>query len=77
MNKVKTLCSKFNNIGEMDQFLERYSLRKVTSHQSEWPSLHSLQTVNFGKGVKKRKHSCIVSGNEIVATNVENCMEVP
>ena len=31
----------------------------TTSHQSEWPSSKSLQTINFGEGVEKREHSCI------------------
>ena len=35
----------------------------ITSHQSEWPSLKSLQRINAGKGVEKREHSCTVSGN--------------
>ena len=35
----------------------------ITSHLSEWPSLKSLQTVNAGKDVEKREHSCTVGGN--------------
>ena len=35
----------------------------ITSHQSEWSSSKSLQTINAGKGVEKRKHSCTVGGN--------------
>ena len=34
-----------------------------TSHQSEWPSSKSLQTINTGEGVEKRECSCIVGGN--------------
>ena len=30
---------------------------------SEWPSSKSLQTINAGKGVEKREHSCTVGGN--------------
>ena len=37
--------------------------RDITSHQSEWPSSKSLQTVNAGKDVEKREHSCTVGGN--------------
>ena len=29
----------------------------ITSHQSEWPSSKSLQTINAGKGVEKREPS--------------------
>ena len=34
----------------------------ITSHQSEWPLSESLQTVNAGEGVEKRK-SCATGGN--------------
>ena len=34
-----------------------------TSHWSEWPSSKSLQTINAGKGVEKREHSCTIGGN--------------
>ena len=33
------------------------------SHQSEWPSSKSLQTINTGEGVEKREHSCTIGGN--------------
>ena len=36
---------------------------KTTMHQSEWPSSKSLQTINAGEEVKKRKHSCTVGEN--------------
>ena len=36
---------------------------KNWSHQSEGPSLKSLQTVNAGEGVEKRKPSYTVGGN--------------
>ena len=35
----------------------------ITSHQSEWPSSKSLQTINAGEGVEKREPSCIAGGN--------------
>ena len=35
----------------------------TTTHQSEWPSSKSLQTINAGKGVEKREHSCSIGGN--------------
>ena len=35
----------------------------ITSHWSEWPSSKSLQTINAGEGVEKRKPSCIADGN--------------
>ena len=30
----------------------------IISHQSEWPSPESLQTINAGEDVEKREHSC-------------------
>ena len=35
----------------------------IISQWSEWPSSKSLQTINAGGGVEKRKRSCTVSGN--------------
>ena len=35
----------------------------ITTHQSEWPSLKSLQTINAGEGVEKKGHSCTIGGN--------------
>ena len=35
----------------------------ITSHQSEWPSSKSLQTVNVGEGVEKGGCSCTIGGN--------------
>ena len=34
----------------------------ITSHQAEWPSSKSLQTINAGEAVEKREHSCTVDG---------------
>ena len=35
----------------------------ITSHQSEWPSLKNLPTINTGEDVEKRESSCTVGGN--------------
>ena len=35
----------------------------TTSHQLEWPSSKSLQTINAGEGVEKREISYIAGGN--------------
>ena len=35
----------------------------ITSQQSEWPSSKSLQIINAGEGVEKRKSSCTIGGN--------------
>ena len=35
----------------------------TTSHQSQWPSSKSLQTINAGEGVEEREPSCIAGGN--------------
>ena len=45
--------------------LEKYKSKlqwDITSHQSEWPSSKSLQTINAGEGVEKREPSCIAGG---------------
>ena len=34
----------------------------ITSHQAEWPSSKSLQTINAGEGVEKREPSYTVCG---------------
>ena len=34
----------------------------ITSHQSEWPSSKSLQTINAGEGVEKRECFCTMVG---------------
>ena len=36
---------------------------EVSPHQSEWPSLKSLQIINAGEGVKKKEPSYTVGGN--------------
>ena len=35
----------------------------IISHQSEWLSSKSLQTITAWEGVEKREHSCTVGGN--------------
>ena len=35
----------------------------TTSHQSEWPSLKSLQITNAGEGVEEKEPSHTVAGN--------------
>ena len=35
----------------------------ITSHQSKWPLLKNLQTINAREGVEKREPSCTVGGN--------------
>ena len=49
----------------------------MTSHQSECPSLKSLQTITARDGGQKRKPSYFLGGNVTDAARVENIMEVP
>ena len=46
-------------------YLRNVSQNTVTcpSHQSEWPSLKSLQITNTGEGMEKSEPSYTVSGN--------------
>ena len=37
--------------------------RDITSRQSEWPSSKTIQTINAGEGVEKKKLSYTVGGN--------------
>ena len=46
--------------------LEEYQSKQqwsITSHQSEWPSSKSLQTINARDGVEKREPTYTVGGN--------------
>ena len=50
---------------------------KITSPQSEWPSLKSLQTTDAGEGMGERGLCHIVSGNVVGAATMENNTEDP
>ena len=43
--------------------IREMKIKTTKSHQSEWPSSKSLQTINAGEGVEKRECSCTVGGN--------------
>ena len=48
----------------------------IISHQSEWPLLKSLQVINAGDSVEKRKPSYTVDGNVIWCGYYEKQYEV-
>ena len=54
-NKHMKRCSTLLIIREMQ-------IKTITSHQSEWPSLKSLQTVNAGEGVGKKNALALLVG---------------
>ena len=58
-------------------FLLEKCKSKYNSHQSEWPSSKSPQTINTGEDVEKRDPSHTVDGNvKFVTDPLENSMEV-
>ena len=51
---------------QLFSLLEKYRSKlqwDINSHQSEWPSSQSPQTINAGEGMKKREPFCTVGGN--------------
>ena len=49
----------------------------IISHESEWPLLKSLQTINAGEGLEKRKLSYTVGGNANQSSHMKNSVEIP
>ena len=53
------------------------SSRDTLSHQSEWPSLKSLEIVNGVESVEKKKSSYTAGGNVNWCNHCRNSMEIP
>ena len=75
LQPIRLLCpwdfpGKSTGVG-CHRLLRRASLEKcksklqwgITSHQSEWPSSNSLQTIYAGEDVKKKEPSYTIGGN--------------
>ena len=61
---LKSLLMKWKEESEEAGLkLSIWKMKIITSHQSEWPSLKSLQIINAEEGVEKREPSYIVGGN--------------
>ena len=52
-------------------------IKTTTSHQSEWSSSKSLQTINAGEGVEKREPYCTVGGIVNGCNHLESSMAIP
>ena len=53
------------------------TMRHHLTHQPEWSSSESLQTINAGEGRAKMETSHMLVGISIGKTTMENSMEIP
>ena len=60
------MASKYMKDVQHHSLLEKHKSKPqcdIIAHRSELPSSESLQTINAGEDVEKRKCSCTVGGN--------------
>ena len=68
-------CSTLLIIREMQI---KTTMRYITTHQSEWSSYKSLQTISAGEGVEKKGNAFgLLMGMQTSTAAMENSVEIP